>query len=261
MKVNLEQKEEVAEEIVAPDEEAAVEPSHEDRIHQLEIEKARLEGEVKARTAPVAPASDNKQIKTQVWADVNVLDDDAFKAKWGSEKYKATAALLEQDFQASDTKNKQEIATLRAEQRLAAKYKDDFYDLKPEIDEVLSLASADVRQDPDKLAKLMETAYFAAKGKAPAPKAKPKGDLMDRKKISGGFERPSGAPPAENREEAEDKDALASEYQQLGAAFGLRSEKERKQLMASDIIPMDLGNGKIYNGREVVDKPGKTVAA
>lgn len=263
MKVNLENKETEQEEIVQ-DENSAIEQEadlRDENIRRLELENARLEGEVRGRTASAVPAADSKQIKTQVWADVNTLDDDQFKQKWGSEKYKATAALLEQDFQASDTKNKQEIATLRAEQRLAAKYKDDFYDLKPEIDDVLSMASADVRQDPDKLAKLMETAYFAAKGKAPsAPKAKPKGENMNRSRITSGFEKPTNAPSHQEREDAP-QDEVAAEYQQLARAFGIRSESERKELMSSNIVPMDLGNGKIYNGKEVVDKPGSKVAA
>ena len=268
MKVSLKGTETQEAEVLPEHKEEIVadQPTSEDRIRELELTNARLEGENKARSStPAAPSGpDQKQIKAQVWADMNVLDDDQFKARWGNEKWKTSAALLEQDFQNSDTKNRQEIATLRAEQRLAAKYKEDFYDLKPEIDEVLSLASPDVRQDPDKLAKLMETAYFASKGRyqgAPGAKTKPKGENMDRKKITGGFDKPSYSPAPQNREDVVDPDEIAPEYQQLARAFGIKSEKERKELVASNIIPVDLGNGKIYNGKEVVDRPGIQVAA
>ena len=44
----------------------------------------------------------------------------------------------------------------------------------------------------------------------------------------------------------ETKDALAPEYQKLGRAFGLTSEKERKELLDTPYIPMELGGGLIF---------------
>ncbi len=221
-----------------------------ERIRQLEIEKARLEGEVKGRTASAPVAIDTtKQLQAQVWADVNGMDDENFRTKYKYEKHQATAALLQDDLQKTKTANSQQIAELRAENRLASKYGKDFYEVKGEVDEMLSMASAEVRQDPEKLAIYLEKAYQAVRKDKPVDSDKKKVETVNRSRINSGFEKPTPTPSGGKSKEDE-KDDIAPEYRQIGRAFGITSEKERKQLASSDIIPIEFGNGIVFRDPE-----------
>lgn len=224
-----------------------------EKIRVLELEKARLEGEVRGRTASATPAVDPnlsvKQLHAQVWADANALDDEEFKSKYKTEKHRATAALLQDDLQKTKTANSQEIAELRAEQRMGAKYGKDFYDVKTEVDEMLSFASAEVRQDPEKLSKFMEKAYQAARKDKPVEAAGKKVESVNRSKITGGFSTPMPTGMAAKGKE-EDNDLVVPEYRQIARAFGITSEKERKKLMENDIVPIDFGAGIVFRDPE-----------
>lgn len=228
-------------------------PDPNDRIRELELEKARLEGEIRGRSASQAPVQtqgqSDQQIKQQVWADANMLSDDDFKTKWGTEKYKATTALLEKEVASTATQQRQETALLRAESRMASQHP-DFYEVKDQIDELVAMASPEIRQDPEKLAKLMEKGYAAAV--KPTPRANAGGRNMNRSRITGGLESPTPQAAPSGRVENEDKDQLAPEYRELGRWFGITSESERKKLMENDYIEMDLGNGTKLVGRDIV---------
>lgn len=224
-----------------------------DRVRKIEIENAELRGKNSAlesfRTS--APSVDSttqarNQWKQTVLGDMNGMSDDDFRSKYKFEKYQATAAILENEFTTSDTKNKEQIAELRAENRLVAKYGKDFGDVRDKVDEMVAMASPEIRQDPKKLEKFMETAYLAASKEKPATPiaAKSKGNDMQRR-IVNSLERPTPVAQGGQRT-AEAKDTLAPEYQKLGRAFGLTSEKERKALLETNYVPMELGNGLVY---------------
>lgn len=223
-----------------------------ERLRQSELERARLEGEVRARreinSAPTVSKDSGAQVKQQVWADMNSMSDEDFEAKWKTKKYLATAALAEQD----SVQHRQQIAELRAENRLSAKYR-DYFEVKDAINDVVASASPEVRQDPDKLAKLMETAYLAAtRDKKPEPRAA--GGSVNRARITNAFETPTKKTEPEPKKV--ETDELSEEYRAIGAAFGIESEKERQRLMASHVVEMDLGNGSIFDGKRVVKKSG-----
>ncbi len=227
-----------------------------DRLRQLELENAELRGKTSALQSLSRPAdtqSQQNQWKTVILSDMNALSDEDFKTKYKYEKYQATAAILEQEYQASSAKTKQEIAELRAEQRLGSKYGKDFYEVKSEVDDMVSQASFEVRQDPEKLAKFMEKAYLAAsKDKKPAVplvkgEEKPKGEGV--KRIVSSFEKPSPVPQGSGRNE-EGKDELPEEYRSLGKAFKITSEKERQELLKDNYVPVELGAGLVFRNPE-----------
>lgn len=216
------------------------------QIRQLEIEKARLEGEVKGRSASaiptVAPQQSFQQLKTMVWTDVNTLTDDQFFEKHKMEKFKATAAIAESE----SAKQRQELAETRVEARLAAKYGKEFYELKPEIDEMLLDASLEVRQDPVRLEKFLEKSFLASQKNKPVEQER-KGGPVNRSRINGGFEKPVPRAGARQVESEEEKDLIAPELRGLARSFGITSEKERASLASSNYVDMDLGGGWRYS--------------
>lgn len=228
------------------------EPPAESRERALEIENAELRGRADALKEVAVPGkkdsnSANEAWKATVLQDVNGMADDDFRMKYRCEKYQATSAILEHEFKTSSSQQKQQIAELRAENRLSAKYGKDFFELKSEIDEVVAMAAPEVRQDPDRLSKLMERAYLASsKDRKPAA-AKPAGQPNggDVRRIVSNFEKPTPAPSGGSRKEPE-TDLLPENYRKLGGAFNLKSEKERKELMESDYVPMNLGGGLVF---------------
>lgn len=245
--------EETTEQITAEE----TQPNLEDRLRQAEIEKARLEGELKARSEFSKPADNpQQQLKNQVWADASNLTDDEFRIKWKTEKHLATASFIEKDLQESKTSQRQELAELKAENRMAAKYK-DFYEFKSEIDEMLTYVSPEIKQDPERLYKFMEKSYLGtSKPKSDFSSVKGGTKTVDRSRISGGFEKPSTRQEVSTKKE-EDNDLIAEADRALARAFGLTSEKERKQYADTSNIPMDLGNGTILVGRDIVKKDAR----
>lgn len=213
---------------------------NEARIRELEIEKARLEGQNSVLSrAPVAPAQADhlKNYKQVVWTDVNALSDEEFETKHKMPKYKATAAISEAEID----QNRRELTETRVEARLAAKYGKDYLEVKSEVDEMIKDASPEVRQDPERLAKFAERCLQAAIKSKPAEVIVTKGAPVNRSKITSGFDKPNAGGQPKAKENLTDE--IDPSYRTIGRAFGLNSEKERKELMANDYVPMELGAG------------------
>lgn len=212
------------------------------RARELELENARLKGRLEA--SPAAPAVDPNAWKAAVWADMNGLDEDSFKAKYnGVSKTQASTKMLEDDFQKSTAQTQQQIAELRAENQLASKYP-EFFSHKEAVSEAIADASPEVRRDPAKLAKFMERAFLAAKAANPAPAAKPrKPGEPTRRVVDPAFVAPTnkGDEPTPKA-----KDDIAPEYKSIARAFGIADEAERKKLSESEFCRMDLGGGVFF---------------
>jgi len=265
MKVELKKEEVVENETLDPNEPAgeetpsveqpAPEPSSDaQRLRELELQNAKLEGQIstlQSISQPSKSVENQTQVQQNAWkatvlADINGMPDEDFRTKYKFEKYQATAAILEQEMLTKSAKTDRQVAELTAENRLVAKYGKDFMAVRSEVDEMVALASPEVRQDPVRLEKLMEKAYLASsrdKKSDVEPMPKPKGTEM--KRIIQNFEKPTPAPSSGKRNEPE-KDELPVEYRDLGRALKLTSEKERQELMANDFVPMQLGGGLVF---------------
>ncbi len=223
-------------------------PVEVDRVRELELENAalRARADTLKEVATQNKAVDNSNASKDAWkgailADSNSMTDEDFRAKYKTEKYQATAAILEFDMKDSNQKTQQRIASVQAEQRLMTKHK-DFLSVKAEVDEMVAMASPEVRQDPDRLEKLMERAYLAAEKKEVKPAAPQTKENV--KRIINSFEKPT--PKGESKGSESASDDLPEDIRALGKSFGLTSEKERKELLSNAYIPMDLGGGYVF---------------
>lgn len=217
------------------------------RERELEIEKARLEGENNALKKLNAPAvggasSQEEQWKQRVLADVNSMPDEDFKTKYNCEKHQATSAVIAYD----QSKTDQRVSQLQAENRLMSQYGADFNKFQGDIDAAVADASPEVRKDPVRLAKVMERALLAARSGAPAPAAprapaNPGGNPVDRKRITN-FDKPNDPSPAPRGTQTA-ADEVPSEFREVGRHFKITSEKERQDLMKDDFVEIDFGGG------------------
>lgn len=222
------------------------------RERELELENAELRGRANALQEVTSSSGKNSNAANEEWKatvlrDVNGMQDEDFRNKYRCEKYQATSAILEHEFKSSSSQQKQQIAELKAENRMSMKFGRDFFDRKKEVDEVVAMASQEVKQDPDKLSKLMERAYMAASKDKPAKQPIP-GQVKqggDVRRIVSSFEKPSSSKDSVSKKEPE-SDSLPENYRKLGKAFNLTSEKERKELLSTEFVPMELGGGLIF---------------
>lgn len=234
------------------------ENSDEDSTLNLKLEKARLEGEIKAlRGDKSKPADQKRQYIQQVHADL-ALDDEAFQTKYrGYNKAQVVAAVHEETSADSNSK----ISRLEAKNSLSRKY-DDFVEFEDEIDEALADASPAVLQDSARLKKFMERQYVALSKEAEKTRLpKPKGKASKEepvKRIVQDFHKPTPKSGKESDEGGDDE--IKEEHRELAKKFGLHSESQRKKYM-SDFIPMDLGGGVRFEDPKKGFEKRKPVAA
>lgn len=228
--------------------------------HQLEVDKARLEGELRAlKGDKTKPADQKRQYIQQVYADL-AMEDDTFKEKYrGYNKAQVVAAVHDEVNADSNSK----ISRLEAKNSLSRKY-DDFIDHEDAIDEALADANPAVLQDPVRLKKFMERTYIAAskeaENKAPT---KMKGKVSKEepvKRIVKDFQPPTPKGGGNDEDDDEGQDQIKEEDRGLAAKFGLHSEKQRKKYMTS-FIPMNLGGGVVFEDPKKGFEKRKPVAA
>lgn len=241
--------EEIKEEVVEQETENLPESKEspvDDSARKLELENAELKGKISAfetisKTSPKADQPNSQDAwKTQALSDINVLNDEEFNAKYKYSKLQVNTAILQHEFNQQTSQQKTQFAELRAENQMISKHS-DFMDYKDAVREAINDASPEVRQDPERLSKVMERAYLAAVKEK--PKAK---ESMERKQIASNFERPT--PKTEIKKP--DNDEIPEEHRAICNKFGIKSEKERKALMASDDCETDFGGGYVFRDRE-----------
>lgn len=218
------------------------------RTRELELEKARLEGEnaaLKSKPDPVA-APDKYAV---IWADMNAFSEEEFLNKYKVAKHQASTAILQEQFKNSDTQTKQHMAELKADNQLAAKYP-GYHEHRDAVDEALADLAPEVRQDPARLAKAMERAYLASLKDAPkGPEKINKGEGVHKRVIEG-FEKPTNKATDEGKDKKKGSDEVPEEFRKLAKVFDITSESERKKLMESDFCHMDLGGGVSFSDPE-----------
>ena len=213
---------------------------------RLELENAELKGKVEAfqtiakstEKSNSTASKDEETWKNAALNDINILSDEEFIAKYKNNKMQVNTALLQYDFQKQTASQRQQISELRAENRMTAKYS-NFSEYKDQIQEAMNDAAPEVKQDPERLTKVMERAYLAALNN---PSTKNKEVPMDRRSIqTTNFEKPR----AHVDKKQENSDEIPVEYAPICNAFGIRSEKERQQYLNTDEIETQFGNGYV----------------
>ncbi len=231
-------------------------------LRQVELEKARLEGELRAlKGDKTKPADQKRQYIQQVYADL-AMDDDEFKTKYrGYNKSQVVAAVHDEVNADSNSK----ISRLEAKNSLSRKY-EDFIDYEDAIDEALTDANPAVLQDPARLKKFMERAYISASKEHPVEKTRvlKKGKASKEepvKRIVKDFHAPTPKASGKESEEGDDnQDEIKEEDRALAKRFGLTSEKQRKKYM-SNFIPMNLGGGVVFEDpKKGFEKKAKVAA-
>lgn len=237
---------------VLPDTEDQIEPTEDkpDRTRELELELAEKRGELKALRAGAGTGNGTmslEQTKQLVFGDINNLSDEDFQKKYRQSKHAASMAVMDAESRQTKTEAKQLHAESSAVVDLSSKY-GDFGRFRSQILENVEDLSESARQDPERLKRWMERQYLALTRNEDRPISK-KSD--DRRKVVRDFEPPSPAAVAEPREVENDeiKDEIPADSdisnQKLAHALGVRSEKERKELAAKNLIyvDMELGDG------------------
>ena len=244
--------EEPIEEVVEASESDVIEKDERD----LELENARLKGrnevlETLAAKPSKDPSSDqskrDEELKTSILSDTDRLDDDSFQEKYQMSKIKAVTAIHKHDTEVTRSQGAESTARLEAKEELIEKYGKDYLKHKSKIEEALIDASPEVRRDPVRLARFMETQYLAlsrAEEKKPVVK---KDENVDRRKIVNDFEKPNSSESASRREVQPDADLLPEEDRELAGHFGITKKSELKDL-EGDYIPMDIGGGMTMIG-------------
>lgn len=218
------------------------EPSLEEKTRRLEIENAELRGFQKAsQERKPSVQSEHEQTKMRVNADMAAMDDEKFQQIYRMSKSDARATLAERDAAISRSENQKAIAEAEAKVEMATKFGADFYRYKDRIEEGLADLSDEARKDPKKVSRAMERMFLSLQREGFAPK--PTGDPQ-RKKIVTDFEKPTHAAPKAPEDKTEE---IPDQYKPFSKVFGIRDEKERKELMKQidegEFVPMDMGQG------------------
>jgi hypothetical protein len=243
----IEETEPTAEEQAAT--EAIAKQEKEEAAHKLELDNARLQGKVEALESSSKNVlrgnieTNQDQWKINALTDSNNLNDEEFQSKYKVSKLAAAQAIHEYEIKNISESNTRKFARIEADNKLLSKYP-DLYENQKAIDEAINDASPEVRADSDRLAKAIERAYLAERKGNPAPKGQP----VERKNISSGFEKPVPRNGGSGR--VVENDEIPAEYAGVAKKFGLTSEKERQRLMASDDVETHYGNGIVFRDRE-----------
>lgn len=253
IQVPAKKEEEVVDQEQLEDEEVVSEPEVKvDR--DLELENARLKGrnevlETLAAKPSKDPASDqskrDEELKTSILSDSDRLTDEDFQEKYQMSKIKAVNAIHKHDTEVTRIQGAESTARLEAKEELIEKYGKDYLKHKSKIEEALADAAPEVRRDPTRLARFMETQYLAlsrAEEKAPAKEPGKKDENMERRRIVNDFEKPNPSEAANRQERSKDDDLIPEEDRELASQFGITKKSELESLK-SDYIDMDIGGG------------------
>jgi hypothetical protein len=242
---------EVLPEAPAAEAPAAEKPAEDDRVRKLEIELAEMRGRESARKEePKAPAVDPQeaqyqQTKQLVLNEAAALDDESFAEKYKMSKADARIHFMSVDLERSKIRQSEETASLSAENRLLAKYGKDYADQREELRSAIADAAPEVRQNADRLEKYLERQFKAiAPETKPAPAAK-KEPTVTRRVIDPGFVPPSATPSPSERPALSKGDEIAAEDRKLAEAFGLTSEKERRELAETPFVEVRFRNTRM----------------
>lgn len=245
MAIEFEKKKDEVEELPKEDEKEVVSSIDEEK-RRLEIENAELRGFKKAteekKTERSSAQTAHEQTKARVGADMVNMDDDKFQEIYKMNKSEARSLMAQKDSDLSREENKRLMAEAEAKVEMATKYGASFYQYKNQVEEAVADLSEDVRSNPARLAKAMERLYLGFQKEGPIQKK----ESLDRKKIVSDFEKPTPSIPVEKKESEE----IPEQYRPLSKVFGIRDEKERKDLMRTiangEFVPMDMGGGYWY---------------
>ena len=231
-------------------EEDAIE-SEKEKLHRLELENAEMRGRQAEREKVEKPkeptVNQHEANKQRVFADSASLSDEDFEKVYKMPKTEARQTMLDRDNQILKYESRVAHAEAEAKVELSTKYGADFYRYKNEVETALADLSPEARQDPKRVAAFMERTY---KSLAVEP-TKVKKENLDpsRKKIVSDFEKPKHDPEARGKAD-EEEDLVEEQHRPLANVLGLRSEKERKEMMEMQAkggyIPMNLGGGKWF---------------
>lgn len=231
-----EKQEEVVEQPVEKEEELSPE-----KLRELELENARLKGQLEARAAVTAPAPQPAsteyerylQTKNTVLGDANTLSNEDFEEKYKKSKAEIQLQFTNYEFEQERVKNAENLAILRAENQIVKKYGDKYGKYQDKIEATIKDLAPSVRQDPQRLAQYIEiTLRSHLLDEKPEPTAqKPaKKEPSDmRKIIDSGFEKPNAVPDDRIPSQKQKSDEIDDEFKPLASAFGITSESERKR--------------------------------
>lgn len=227
--------------------EAIAQQEKDEAARKVELENAELRGKVSAfesisKNVPGGTMQNNQdQWKINALTDSNNLNDEEFQSKYKVSKLAAAQAIHEYEIKNLSESQSRKFAKIEAENKLLSKYP-DLYENQQAIQEAINDASPEVRADSDRLAKAIERAYLAERKINPT-----KGQLVERKNISSGFEKPVPRNGGSGR--VVESDEIPAEYAGITKRFGLTSEKERQRLMSSDDVETDFG---FQDGKRIV---------
>jgi len=264
--MDVEVKEKTKEEVIDKeepkvDEPAVEEPKQEpvkqpdaDRLKELEIEKARLEGELAARREepkketpePMDPQeAQYQQTKQIVSNDASAMDEDAFNEKYKMSKSDARMYYVQAEQERERVRNAEERSLLRAENTVAKKYGEKFTQYEKDIADSVRDLDPSVRQNPERLARHMERSLKAlVADEKPEPKSPKSEKPIDggNRIVDTGFVEPNVIPDAPIKKENKD-DLIAEPDRKLAARFGIEKESDRKKWADSPYCPIEFGSG------------------
>lgn len=241
-----EDQEKTAEELAA--ESAVIAEQEKERVHKIEQENAELRGKASAFESMAKGNQSQPQVAQDQWksialTDSNNLSDDEYFSKYKITKLQGAQAIHEYEIKNLSESQSRKFAKMEAENKLLTKYP-DLYENSEAIQEAINDASPEVRADSERLAKVIERAYLAT-GKG---QPKPKGEPLERKQITSGFERVVPRSAGTGREKQSDE--IPPEYAPILKHFGVTSEKERQKLMSSDEVETHYGDGIVFRDSE-----------
>lgn len=241
MEITLKKKDET--DHLPQEEEEVKTPSIEEEKRRLEIENAEMRGRLSAiKEQPKAtPVNSHEQTKQRVYADVASMDDEQFQSAYKMSKDAAKMTIMERETDMSRKESRRAIAEAEAKAEMGIKYGADFYRYKNHIEEAVADLSDEAKSDPQRLSRAMERIYLSLQKEGVIKTTKDDA----RKKIVPDFEKPM--PGGDKTERTLENDEVVETYRPFSKVFGIRSEKERKDLMKTidegEFVPMDMGNG------------------
>ena len=225
----------------------------EDSSKKLELENARLQGQLEVLKSTPKPdkVDQNERARLQLLNDANNLSDEQFEAVYKATKSQTMTVFLDQQLRLNKQETSQRIFESEAKMELTNKYGKDFTKYKKELNECLEDASPAVRQDPERLTRFLERNFLAlSKDDAPAEKKQvvKKEEDMQRRRIVSDFAKPGVDGSDLKKNEDPNKDVIKEEYKGLGSRWGIETESERKKYLGKVVyVPMNFGNGVTFS--------------
>jgi len=247
----------------------------EQKAYRLEIENAELRGktsvlEKQPEPKPAAPEPIPRsqreiqwdQTKVIVNGHINTMSDDDFESRYNYKKAEAQNQIVQGDNQLINEKTIERTTKMEAENKLYAKYGNDYGEVSDEMNRILMDAAPEVKSNPTRLTSYLERQFKAIrkpkKDPAPSPASPPTGDPMNKRITNFDIHAPIPAPPNPNA--APKETPIDPSIAHIINAFGtqssddrITSEEERKQYESPN-IRMDLGK---TGGKRVVFRDPK----